>query len=121
MKELESNLKSEKQELEVVQKKAQEIEYKKVGELKPKKGHTLFEINLANMKVREAEKTTFSTITWEQAIKLMNGQNLDKVLVKANHVYISALNKESALNRYLSGKGSCEMSKGIGIDIDFIN
>ena len=112
MKELQKfNLLSEKQSIETIVKKKQEVEYKFDYTIRPRKNHKVFEIYINTLIVTEAEYVKHKFITWEDAIKRMNGGSNSDILLKKNHVYISALNKDSALKRYLLKKGSAKLPK----------
>ena len=66
----------------------------------------MFEINELTLEVNEAEGVKRNYITWEDAIKSMNGSYTKEILIRKGCVYISALNKESAIKRYFKNKGS---------------
>lgn len=103
MKELEKhNRESEKQQIEAVEEKKQKQEIKFDSTIMPYKGHKLFEINIVTKKIKEAEynqKEPINILTWDKECK-------KEVLKKKDCVYISALNKESALKRLKQMKGS---------------
>jgi hypothetical protein len=101
----------DKQGIEAIQQKQQQQEFKFVNDLKPLKGHILWEINLKTMKVKEAEYKKTDTITWSEAIKIYNGEDMHKeVIINQDCVYFSALNKKSAITRLKSNKGSAKRS-----------
>lgn len=66
-----------------------------VGELKPEKGHTLFEINLKTNEIGRAEFKTKGDVNFEQAVKgdLSNNKEVD---IKEDCFYVSALNEKNA-------------------------
>lgn len=121
MKELEkNNLLSGKESIESVQHKQKEIELTFIHNLKLLKGHTLFEINHSTLEVTEAEYHKEELITWHEALKAFNNPQIrviKDVIVKPCHSYISALNSNSALKRYVDNKGSASLPKGIKIDL----
>lgn len=107
MKELKQQDKlSEKQQIESIVKKKIEIEYKLVGNLRPLRGHTLWEIDLETLDIVKAQIVTNKTITWEDALKMFDGTLVEDVQIKPGKVYISALNQKNALKRYHEKKGS---------------
>ena len=97
---------NEKNDIESVIKVKQEIEIKFDSDLKPKKGHTLFEIEVSSGKIKEAEYFQEDSIHWFDMIHQLKNGFRRKVLKKKGCVYISALNQESALKRLKDGKGS---------------
>jgi len=114
MKELEKYSKdSEKQQLESVVKKQQQQEIKYLESLRPIKGHNLYKINVKTLKVSLAEYKENKTVTWHEALRIVSGEDkhAKDVIVEPNHHYISALNPESALRRYVNGKGSAKMNE----------
>jgi len=115
MKELDNHNKlSEKQSIEAVVKKKQQIELKYIGSLKPKsKSHNLYEINTKTLEIKLASYKTYKEITWEQALKMVGGSFRDELVINKDCVYISALNPDNALKRYKEGKGSAELEQGI--------
>jgi len=101
MKELEINVPhvsgGTKTELNV--KKRQEIEYVLEGTIKPMKGHKVWEINEENGDINEAEYKR-DTVHY-----LANGKlPAPKMVIKADCIYIPALNKENAKQKYLKNK-----------------
>jgi hypothetical protein len=114
MKELEKHNKViDKIQIESVIKKNQQQELKYIESIKPKSGHNLWEINLETLEVKLAEYKVEKYLTWEEAMKICQGGVVKKeVIMKINCVYLSALNAENALKRYLSGKGSAQMESG---------
>ena len=81
--------------VEINVKKEQQIEYQFDGEIKPHKGHTLWEICEEDLSVEKA-KFMNNTYVFGEEIKR-------EVLKKSGCVYISALNKKSALKKYHKG------------------
>ncbi len=113
MKELEKlDRESEKDGIEIVQQKKKEVELRYLNSLIPNSGHSVFEINPKTLDVVEAEFEVNRTATWHEALQLMSNPDKanqilpDKLLTKTGMVYISALNKENALDRFKKGKGS---------------
>jgi hypothetical protein len=113
MKEFEKqNLVSIKTQIESVVKKQKQQEFKFLDNLRPLAGHNLWEINTKTLEVNLASFKKESFITWSDALRLFKGGKITKeVVVKQGYVYISALTKEKALERYLSGKGSAKMNE----------
>jgi hypothetical protein len=107
MKELQTGEKlSEKQGLEIVENKKQEVELKWIDNLRPLKGHTLWEINKETFSVSKAEFITVDTANFLEFERSKVIRSDKKLIMKPNHAYISALTKEKAIERYKSGKGS---------------
>jgi len=103
---------SERQQIESIVKKKKQVEYKFESKIKPLKGHILWEINLKDKTINEASYNIKKDITWEEALKSMESGYKKEVLIKKDCVYISALNKESALKRFEKDKGSAVMPDG---------
>jgi len=82
---------------EVVAKKEQKKEDKKVTTIKPHKGHTLYEFNVETRELVEAtfEKTDVSYID------VQKGKNIArrKVIMKAKCIYVSSLNRKNAMKK----------------------
>lgn len=93
------NFKRTKTEVQV--KKRQRQEYRLIGSMNHKSGHTLFSINTKTGEVKPAEFMTDDVITWEKAVNVYRGGSIPmKVLVEKDCVYIEALNKENAMKKY---------------------
>lgn len=108
MKELETQSKlSEKTQIESVVKHKKATEIKYVGSIRPQNGHILFEINIKTKEVKPAKYSDRKQIDWQEAKRIAEGKPFIKeVIINKDCVYISALNNENALDRYLSDKGS---------------
>lgn len=78
----------------------------------PVPGHQLWEINIKTNEINLAQFQQEKFITWKQALLIKSGQIRKKVIIKQDCVYISALNKKSAIKRYESGKGSAVKQTG---------
>lgn len=78
----------------------QEKQSRHLGSIKPKRGHTLFEINL---KTKEIVPATF-----EEKEYRVDGKNSNRrtVVVKDDCTYISALNKNNAIKKLLKAVGN---------------
>jgi len=70
---------------------------KKLGVIKPYKGHSLFEIEIQTMNINLAEFETIE-VNWAK-----NSSNKSQLKVKEGCVYISALNKKNALKKFKKG------------------
>jgi hypothetical protein len=113
MKELfKHNKLSEKQSIESIVKKKKDIEYKLEGSIKPLKGHQIWEINLKTMEINLAQYVERKDIHWWDAIKFLESGWTKDIQIKDNCVYISALNKKSALDRLEKEKGSAVIPNG---------
>ncbi len=69
---------------------------KKLGVIKPHKGHTLFEIEVKSMSINLPEFEAIE-VNWTE------GSSKSKLKVKEGCVYISALNKRNALKKFKKG------------------
>lgn len=69
-----------------------------IGSLKPKKGHTLFEVNIKTGTIENAEFNYGSTIQFEHAKEGLKKSN-KSVIKKPDCIYISALNKNNVINK----------------------
>lgn len=99
MKELQQHIKvSEATRHEVTVKKKQEIEYVLTGNITPKNGHKVFEINEFG-EVLEAEYKKDTTVFNINAVMLPK-----KLVIKPNCVYIPALNAANAKRKYNQNK-----------------
>lgn len=96
MKETE-NLKSDK--IEIVK----EVEVKKgiqlIGSFKPKKGHTLFEVNMVTGEVKKAEYEVDTAIHFNKAKAIKQAGTRSKVIVKENCTYHAALNVQNLFRK----------------------
>lgn len=108
MKELNSNDRlQEKQSIEQIQEKKKQVEYTLDDSIKPREGHTLFEIDLSTLEIKEAKYKIEHTVHLYQAL------SSKKEVIKNNGcVYVSALNAKSALKRLKNNKGSAKIPKG---------
>jgi hypothetical protein len=115
MKELENQDKlNQKTQIESVVKKKKQVELKYEGSIQPKsKSHTLWEINTKTLEVTKAKYVSEEFMTWEQAVSLMEGTYVEKVVRNPNCIYISSLTKRTALERYKKNKGSAIIKNGI--------
>lgn len=98
MKELETHLKLDNQErIELNVKKKQEIEYILQGTIKPKTGHFVWELNEETGEIKKAE---FKRNTAVYGSELPP----EELVVKADCIYIPALNAKNAKKKYLKNK-----------------
>ena len=75
-----------------------------IDSIHPHKGHTLFEINCSTGEITPAK--------YEQIDGLFSGDGVrKKVFIKENCLYISCLNKKSALKKYTAWIADRLMSK----------
>ncbi len=97
-----NTLTSEKEEQDkvvIVEQKEVEKQLKLIGTLKPKRGHTLFEINFKEGTIVEAEIEQ-QDIHFQKAKNGRMSSN-KKVIQKENCIYIPALNKKNASKKLL--------------------
>jgi anti-sigma factor ChrR (cupin superfamily) len=82
--------------IENVKQQSIELQKIKIGEMRPKKNHTLFEFNIVEKSIEEAKFDNLSAIKFEDA---MNGNTVSqkKVTKKENCIYITALNKKNVI------------------------
>lgn len=83
-----------------VRQKEQRSEITHLGSIRPRKGHTLFEINL---KTKEIVPATFEEKDFKVGGKNTKGK---AVIVKDDCTYISALNKNNAIRKLLKSVGN---------------
>lgn len=102
----------EKAQLESIVKKKQEIQYQLIGKLTPKRGHSLYEIDIEKLEIRLAEFVNNKTISWFTALKIAKGEVKEDILVKHKCVYISALNPKNAMKRFAENKGNGGIKEG---------
>lgn len=120
MQELEKHTRdSEKQSIEAVVEKEQKKELKYVGSITPHKGHKLWAINVKTMEVEEAKYTGEELLDlsghFDDYASRRGGPVSSvkrKVKFEKDMIYISALNKRNALDRYKKGKGAAWIAKG---------
>jgi len=91
-----------KDNIENVKKQKELTESRKIGEVRPSKGHTLYEVNLKDKTIEVAifEKID---IDWYTAIS-RDYSKVRKLISKSNCIYISALNVKNVLKK-LKAKG----------------
>ena len=77
-------------------KKEKQIEYILVSNIKPYKGHILWEIN---RKTKEINKAQMSKKTFT-----FNEENRPEIIQRDGYDYVSALNKKNALKSFRKGK-----------------
>lgn len=103
MKELDKiNQDINKDQVAIEARKREQTEYKLVGELKPKRGHIVWEINITTEKVVAAKYEEHRTIHIDEAV----GVSTKDIVRRKGCIYISALNPKNALKRYKANKGS---------------
>lgn len=69
-------------------------EYKKVGQWRPQRGHTIFEVNTVTMEIEPAE------ITHVLSFDIRGGtETKDRINVKKDCIYIEALNKKNVIKQ----------------------
>ena len=104
---------TEKSTTEVQVKKNVQVEYIFDGRVIPYSGHKVWEINTLTGLIKEAEFKKEQAIDWFKAVAEYKNPTTTKreVIKNKNCVYISALNKETALTRYRTGKGSAILSE----------
>ena len=96
MKELEQH---HKVEIHQEANKQHEKQQKFLGSIKPKKGHTLFKIDVNSWNIDKAKFET-DTIVWDGVGDAKNQLKKRKLIVEDGYFYISALNKDNAMKKY---------------------
>lgn len=82
--------------IEIVKQQQAEIQKVFDSTLKPKRGHTLFEIDLTANTIQKAIFDELPNVKWEDALKgQISAQK--KITKKPNCIYISALNKKNVI------------------------
>ena len=113
MKELfKHNKLSERQQIESIVKKKKDIEFKFESSMYHKRGHKVWEINLKTMEINLAKYVERKDINWFDAIKFLKSGWSKDIVLNMDCVYISSLNKKSALDRFRQEKGSAIIPKG---------
>jgi hypothetical protein len=87
---------SEKDKVEIVKQKQQETQKVLDTTLKPKKGHTLFEVNLMEKTIELATFDELPNVNYEDALKDQFAVKR-KITKKSNCIYILALNKKNVI------------------------
>lgn len=108
---------NEKQSLETVQKQQQQVELKWIDDLRPLRGHKLWEINNNTRSVTLAEFQPMHTVDFIEFERSGSLNSQKKVITKSGYSYVSALTKQSALERFLNGKGSAKLTEKKSITI----
>jgi hypothetical protein len=93
MKELQ---KKDKDKVEQVKQQVQEIQTVFDSRIRPKKNHTLFEINIVEKIIEKVLFDELPIVKWEDAVK-GNISTKNKVTKKPNCIYISALNRKNVV------------------------
>lgn len=88
--------KETKDKLEFVKQTKAEIQKVHIGTMKPKKGHTLFEVDLVLKTIELADFDKSEAIKFEDA-KFGNISVNKKLTIKENCRYIPALNKKNVI------------------------
>jgi len=86
-----------KDQTEVSAKKQQEAQLKKVGQVRPFRGHKLFKVNKVTLEILEVEYVAPDTISFAEAAK---GKKVKKkVIAEEGFAYFSALNKKNVIKK----------------------
>jgi len=97
MKELSQHLKDNIQ-VESSKEQQKEVQHVLFGKIKPKKGHTLYEINTHTKEITEAKFKT-QNVSFTKAAK-GDFSELKDLVINENCVYIPALNTQNALKKF---------------------
>lgn len=105
MKELETHLKLNNQErTELNVKKKQEIEYVLQGTIKAQKGHFIWELNKKTGEIKKAEFKRNTVVFAPNKPVFAAELPAEELIVKADCIYIPALNAENAKRKYQKNK-----------------
>jgi hypothetical protein len=82
----------------------------KTGSIIPHQNHKVWEIDPIDLSIKEALYNTLYNVTWWEALLYLKGEFsiAKRVITNPNFVYITALSKKTALDRFLSKKGSAQ-------------
>lgn len=83
-----------KDEVKSVRHQEQKKQLKLLGSIRPKRGHTLFEVNLDTGDIIPAVKEPIDFVVGKK-----NSEKKSKVITKGNCIYISALNKRNVIKK----------------------
>jgi hypothetical protein len=90
-------IEKEKQDkLEFLKQTKLETQKVHIGRTNPKRGHSLFEVNISLKTIELADFDKSEAVKYEDAMKGMISVN-KKLTVKENCIYISALNKKNVM------------------------
>lgn len=104
MKELNSHIKESVQES--IQQAPIETEYFLMGRIKTKAGQKVFEIELSTGNISEA---SYKVINVDYLKALKKDYSPEKeLIVKSGHIYIPALNKQTALKKFRKSKNQSD-------------
>jgi hypothetical protein len=88
----------EKDKIKNIKDQVLEIQKIFINNLKPKKGHTLFEINIKENTINKAVFDKPAVLNWNDAKKGLISSKKE-ITIKENCIYISALNEKNALKK----------------------
>lgn len=91
-------------------KKKKQIEYELIGNIELHSGHSVWEINTLTMEVKKAK---FTNVTYKWGEK-----NKPEIIVNPNCVYVGALNKKNALEKYKKGQSGSKPVSNFKMSID---
>lgn len=78
-------------EINVVKRMEEESKIKKVGQLKPQRGHTVFQYNTKTGAITKA--------VFEEYLPYSMGKQNKRIIVEEECIYVSALNLKNAANK----------------------
>jgi len=93
---MERQMKKQKDKLEVAHKRQIESQRVKIGVLKPKKNHTLFEVDLSDYSIKKAVFDKPPVLSWADA-KSGNYSKKLEITKRPNCLYIPALNEKNVV------------------------
>jgi len=95
MKNIDSKV-EEKDKIEIVKQQVKEIQTVFLGTVRPKKGHSMFEVNFKLKTIVKAEFDEVPSLNFKDA--MIGVRSLSKKITKKpDCIYVSALNKKNAL------------------------
>lgn len=86
---------SRKDKIEITKQQIEEIQLIFDRTIKPHKNHILYEVNLIDQTIEQAEFEYDLEIHWDEAIKGVTSKK--KVIQKENCLYIPAMNKRNVI------------------------
>jgi hypothetical protein len=106
MKELEIK---DKKKTEISVEKQQQIEYELIGQLRPKSGHKVWEIDIETLEVKEAEYHKDTVLILDVLNPVVPNK---KLIINEGKNYVCALKKETALKKHKEGKNGSRENLG---------
>jgi hypothetical protein len=114
---LDNHKKDTQPKIEITQQQEKKYELKFDSKIIPHKGHTLYEINTETMEIKQAEYIV-QDVTFDPKWIKSNLSTNKKIVKASGMIYISALNKKSALKKFEKGvNGSKNINKETAVKL----